>query len=282
MIKLNDLVKTFLTRLYILLIVFLLILGIVSIYNYKVGNSSLIAKAAYKSESQLAISSETVIQMGNMEGYMSNIIYRSKNGAFLNVVENNIKKELSNQDGMFKDFDENELKKLSNLTATTINNNFEIKVIEKTYIFSIEYSDSNAKVAQGVNFIIIESMWNILDSGDIENILGGASTITGADLIYTINKPASLPKDLSIPTINPTTNKTIFKVFFISFIIYVVIVIIYDYAIGYITNKHKAKSLIMSEIISEIEIPYMKYRKNSDEIKSSEENWYDKQEFEQK
>ncbi len=261
MISISDILKTFLFKLYVFVAVFLIVFLSSYVHSLINNKPTIIDKGTYISSGELAVSFNST---GSLDTYMNNVIHRSKNDHFAQYVVDEISKELTNNtNGFFSEVQE-ELEIINKITTDDIKNNLNIEKIEGKTIFLINYSNKNAKVAQAVNNVIIKSIETILQN-DTENILGGSSHINGVDLGFSIDKTASLPTSLSNSVIANGESMSILKVILISGVVYLAFVIIYDFIIGFITSRQKAKIMVQLDLISEIEVPYFKNRKNMEE-----------------
>ncbi|MDE6967418.1 MAG: hypothetical protein K2P12_02055 [Clostridia bacterium] len=177
----------------------------------------------------------------------------------MNIILSDISLQLA-ENGKLTDLKESDIARLNKFTINNLKNNIDVAILDKTTTFVIEYSDSNAKVAQTINSIVIQEMYEILEAKDQDNILGAK----GKDLSYSINREASLPTS-PIPFHSSSSIMSIIKIALVSLLIYIVIVVVYDFLFAYVTNKNKASTMIKTEMISEIKMPYFKYREKKKE-----------------
>ena len=152
------------------------------------------------------------------------------------------------------------------LTKGDIKSSLLIEIKEKTTIFIISYSNKTAAVAQAVNRVIIKTVYDTLDN-DTDNILSGSIDKDGVKLSFHIDSDASLPTTLtSSNKINTNSSINFLKITIISFALYFIYVLLIDFAIGFISSKQQARTLVKVDIISEIEMPYLKNRKKKEEM----------------
>ena len=102
---------------------------------------------------------------------------------------------------------------------------------------------------------------------DTDNILSGSIDKDVVKLSFHIDSDASLPTSLtSSSKINTNSSINFLKITIISFAIYFIYVLIIDFAIRFISSKQQARTLVKVDIISEIEMPYLKNRKKKEEM----------------
>lgn len=265
MCNISNIVKLFLMKLYALIILFLLIFGCSYLHNLINNNPNILDKGSYVSVGELAISSNSVNSQDNLTTYMQNIVHRSKNEPFLQYVLGNLKSEVDNPTGSLAQLNLTEENKntLKSFNESNIREKILVEVKESTTILVISFSDKNsAAIAQAVNTVIMDSMYKILPA-DTNNILGGV--IENVELEYKIGNKASLPAALTTNVkIDNNESINILKIAVISLVVYIVYVLVMDFALGFISSKQKARTLVKTNIISEIEIPYFKSSKDKE------------------
>lgn len=255
MISLSDIAKTFFTKIYIFMIVFLLIFGISNLADFSAGNNTMLNNEFFVSNGEVSVSSSQ--SNDSIQNLMNNAVYQAKNDRFLNLALQEISYELSKDEGKFSNLNESGKHAVQTLKLDDLQKNFSVEIVDKTTIFRLSFKHRTNRVAQAVNDVIINTFYNTLESGDSENILGAF----GVQASYSISKNADLPQTTTTSLTDNEGSLSIFMTIVISFLVYVVIVILYDFAMAYVTSRQKAKTMVRTEIIADIEMPYLKNRK---------------------
>lgn len=268
MVKLSDVLKSFLLKIYLLAIIFVVAFGI----NYLVHRSDDGASpimGTYVSTGELAVTPPYFNQDFTSADFTTQIKFvagRANNDHFSKFVFDELKVALEDTTA------KNKLQVLSDeekaivnaLTISDIKSNMSVSVKENLPVFVVSFANKNAKIAQAVNEIVINSMYFTLEQKDTNNILGNLQD----GCTFKIDKAASLPTSVTSSNVpNDTGNKpmSIAKLFILSFVIYVVIVFLWEFVFAYVTNKQKAVTMVQTDIISTIDIPYFKNRKKGEE-----------------
>lgn len=266
MCNLSNVLKLFLFKIYLFVIMFAIVFGVSYVRGAINNNPNIIDRGSYVSVGELAVSSSSVNSYNNLDTYMQNVIHRANSYIFADYVVKHIKVDLENELGSFSKFNLNKenLKAVSDLKINNIEANLLVEKNEGTTIFKVSFSDKNYPlVAQSVNSFIMQCMNDILPD-DTDNILGGV--VEDVNLSFNIINPASLPTSLQNSKVIDGNSISFVKITIISFAIYVVLVILIDFIIGYITNKQKVKTLVKADLIAEIELPYFKNRKQKESV----------------
>lgn len=273
MCNLSNVLKLFLFKIYLFVIMFAIVFGVSYVRGAINNNPNIIDRGSYVSVGELAVSSSSVNSDNNLDTYMKNVIHRANSNIFADYVVEHIKVDLENELGSFSKFNLNKenLKAVSDLTRNDIKANLLVEKNEGTTIFKVSFSDKNYPlVAQSVNSFIMQCMNDILPD-DTDNILGGV--VEDVNLSFNIINPASLPTSLQNSKVIDGNSISFVKITIISFAIYVVLVILIDFIIGYITNKQKVKTLVKADLIAEIELPYFKNRKQKESVQYEKAEW---------
>lgn len=267
MVKLSDVLKSFLLKIYLFAIIFVVAFGV----NYLVHRSNDGASpimGIYVSSGELAVTPPDFNQDFTSTDFTTQLKFvagRASNDHFSKFVFDELKVALEDTTA------ENKLQALTSeektivnaLTISDIKSNMSVSVKENLPVFVVNFANKNAKIAQAVNEVIINSMYITLDKEDTDNILGNLQ----AGCTFKIDKAASLPTSATTSNVpNEAGNKSlsIAKLFILSFVIYVVIVILYEFVFAFITNKQKAITMVQTDMISTIDIPYFKNRKKEE------------------
>ncbi len=267
MCSLSNIIKSFLIKLYVFVIMFALVFSVSFLINLINNRPTLIDKGSYISVGELAVSSNSINSNDNLDTYMNNVVERSKSNEFIGKIETQLKSEMEVLNILAElNLSEENKNEIKALTKGDIKSNLLIEIKEKTTIFIISYSNKTAAVAQAVNRVIIKTVYDTLDN-DTDNILSGSIDKDGVKLSFHIDSDASLPTALtSSSKINTNSSINFLKITIISFAIYFIYVLIIDFAIGFISSKQQARTLVKVDIISEIEMPYLKNRKKKEEM----------------
>lgn len=268
MVKLSDVLKSFLLKIYLFAIIFVVAFGV----NYLVhrsndGGSPIMG--VYVSSGELAVTPPDFTQDFTSTDFTTQLKFvagRVNNDHFSKFVFDELKGALEDTTA------ENKLQALSDEEKTIVNAlsigdikaNMSVSVKENMPIFVVNFANKNAKIAQAVNEVIINSMYITLEQKDINNILGNLQD----GCTFKIDRAASLPTSPTTSNVpNESGNKSlsITKLIILSFVIYVVLVILYDFAFGFVTSKQKAITMVQTDVISTIDFPFLKNRKKEEE-----------------
>lgn len=264
MVKLSEVLKCFLIKLYVLVIIFAVLFA-GGLIKAKVAETPFVGptSATYVSEGQVSVIVKSTNVSSITVGFMKNTSYRMVSEKFLSLVLDDVKAELNKPDGQFKDCSDKHKKLLSELSWEELKNAIKVTTPEDTSIFQISLTYVEPNIAKTLNSLYINKFESVLSSGDPDNILNTTPGIITSDKIgFIVDSDATLPK---APTSNGAVKTpyeiNIIKIVLISVIAWILIVVIYDFAMGFIMNKQKAVTLVHSSIISEVEIPYSKRNK---------------------
>lgn len=272
MVKFTNLLKSFLIKWYVLLIVLCVCFGanFVAGKLIKDDNSDgyQITDSVYTSYAHMSIFSNSEnIKTDDILKYTPSVINRIRCETFTNLVLENMKDELDKDASIV---DEEYIEKLKGLTFNSFKNITKIEIIEGTSTIRFSAIYENAKVAQFINECLVNTTYDLLVEGDSENII--SSSVINSQLGFSIDTKPQLPTQAEHPNSqyqqpvkSGLGNMRKIDLLLISVLIWVLIVAIYDCAIGYLTNLHKVKTFVQAEVVSEINIPMRSARKNNKE-----------------
>lgn len=284
MIKFSDLLKSFLLKIYLLVIIFVALFGVQYIAIKARPQPQAPANtqvATYTSAGQMSVWLIKTIDMVDgvniamketeLIPYINTLASRMKGEAFMKrVINDEIKVRLQNPDKL--GLEEKYIKELKNINANKLIEDSTITATTTSKVISIKFKHTNAKVAQFINDCIIDSAEKLLIvEKDVNNILNTVSAEQFEYLRFAVDTSAQLPlKADEVKDANKKDTTTyrgeinILKTIVVSVILWLVVVAVYEFAIGYLTSTHKAKTLIQTDVVSEITIPVKKVKKQKE------------------
>ena len=94
MCSLSNIIKSFLMKLYVFVIMFALVFSVSFLINLINNRPTLIDKGSYISVGELAVSSNSINSNDNLDTYMNNVVERSKSNEFIGKIETQLKSEM--------------------------------------------------------------------------------------------------------------------------------------------------------------------------------------------
>lgn len=275
MIKFTNLLKSYVLRWYVLLIIFCIgasaNLAIGKVVHNNAGNTTPLITLNYTSVAQMSVykKGESFLSQSDIINYVTSLTERLKGEVFANEVLNEVKTSLENEQ---VDIDENFVQELKNLEYATFKDIFLAEMIGNSNSIKFSLTYKNAKCAQYINSCAVNRAFEILIAGDNDNII--STSIITKQLGFKIDTSAQLPvkadanKDQAPPLeIKSLGKMSIVHIAVLSLFIWLLVVAIYDFAVGYLTNLHKAKTFVQTDIVSEIIIPMRACKQKTKEEK---------------